>query len=373
MMNGQWIGAFQGDVKGTLLLDIDDDGESYVANVYANSQSEDGRYPSLIGGFLIPRSSDSFEIDQLRLYVVNPFTGEADFSGDLAKQYPDGTIPTSAKVSGKLNGDTLSVRWETDLHFKCSAELPRSVASTPSVYPSKQLTWDEFKHSVARFEGRRFIFRGQSKPFRLRTAFHRTGRANLPRFRNDDVSSLHRHLSSRTRHFFDLAVGEQFGAFLNLAQHHGYPTPLLDWTYSPYVAAFFAYRGIRREQPDDARNTIRIFVFDQKEWRRTFPQHIKLYSPFPHVSILEPLAIDNERMIPQQGAMTVTNVDDIEAHIAQCEALAKKSFLTIYDLPTSERDAVMDELSFMGITAGAMFPGLDGACEELRERHFRKW
>jgi hypothetical protein len=30
----------------------------------------------------------------------------------------------------------------------------------------------------------------------------------------------------------------------------------------------------------------------------------------------------------------------------------------------------MQELSFMGITAGSLFPGLDGACEGLREKMF---
>jgi hypothetical protein len=30
----------------------------------------------------------------------------------------------------------------------------------------------------------------------------------------------------------------------------------------------------------------------------------------------------------------------------------------------------MRELALMGITAGSLFPGLDGACEELRERLF---
>jgi hypothetical protein len=74
-------------------------------------------------------------------------------------------------------------------------------------------------------------------------------------------------------------------------------------------------------------------------------------------------------MIPQQAASTVTSVDDIETYIRRRETDTTK-YLEAIDLPVRERKLVMRELSFMGITAGALFPGLDGACEELAERNF---
>lgn len=89
------------------------------------------------------------------------------------------------------------------------------------------------------------------------------------------------------------------------------------------------------------------------------------------MSVLEPLAIDNERMIPQQSAVTIANVDDIESYIARRETELKTQFLQAIDIPNSERNAVIRELRFMGITAGSMFPGLDGACEEVRRQFFR--
>jgi hypothetical protein len=63
-------------------------------------------------------------------------------------------------------------------------------------------------------------------------------------------------------------------------------------------------------------------------------------------------------------------VDDIETYILSKETAAKK-YLQVVDLPLNERDAVMRELAMMGVTAGSLFPGLDGACEELKERFFR--
>lgn len=81
------------------------------------------------------------------------------------------------------------------------------------------------------------------------------------------------------------------------------------------------------------------------------------------------LAIENERMIPQQAASTVTNVDDIESYIKSKDPGDKK-YLRAIDLPVRERAQVFRELNYMGITAGSLFPGLDGACEELKERFF---
>ena len=52
------------------------------------------------------------------------------------------------------------------------------------------------------------------------------------------------------------------------------------------------------------------------------------------------------------------------------ESTDKRVYLRVIDLPASERQQAMHDLSVMGITAGSMFPGLDGACEEMKERRF---
>ena len=119
----------------------------------------------------------------------------------------------------------------------------------------------------------------------------------------------------------------------------------------------------------DADAKVRIHVFDQAQWKNDLNQVVLLLFARLHVSIGEFLAIENERMIPQQAASTITNVDDIETYIRSNETTNKK-YLWAIDLPVQERMKVIQELSYMGITAGSLFPGLDGACEELKERNF---
>jgi hypothetical protein len=145
----------------------------------------------------------------------------------------------------------------------------------------------------------------------------------------------------------------------------------LDWTLSPFVAAFFAYRRISNGDAAKAgpNGRVRIFVFDQEQWKADFQQILLLLFPGQHLSIGEFLAIENERMIPQQAASTVTSLDDIESYIKSKETETKK-YLWAIDLPVHERREVVRELRYMGITAGSLFPGLDGACEELTDRNF---
>lgn len=263
----------------------------------------------------------------------------------------------------------LTVRFVTE-HTQGEGFLLRSHGQEPSrLIPDEAIaSWNGFKERVTNLPPYRYAFRGQSCLNRLRTSFHRTSRKDLTRYIMQDVPILHQQLSPITKHLFDLDRAAQMGAFYNLIQHHGYPTPLLDWTYSPYVAAFFAFRA--RPSPDATH--VRIFVFDKDSWAsdqpNTNPNRFLTYV-LPHVTILEPLGIENARMVPQQALTMVTNVDDIEGFIAARESDGRK-YLAAIDLPVSERVKALTVLSMMGITAGALFPGLDGTCEALAGRNF---
>lgn len=374
-MKGQWIGRYTGSHEGGIIVNIDDLQNFYQGTVYLNE--DDVNLPSIALFFRTKDKARSFTISESELAImpIDRRTRTTNRWENVKEFYPKvESLAKKAEVKGDFDNTSLKLFWSTDNGLNGSCVLEKSKANQPSELASINdiKNWKKFKEFVAELSPRQFLFRGQNKPWRLRTSFHRAGRADINRFVNEDIQGLLKHISARTRHVFNLDLPNENGAFFNLVQHHGYPTPLMDWTYSPFVAAFFAYRGINInhiENDEDSSNCVRIYMFDQAAWKSDWEQILMLSTNALHLSIGEFLAIENERMIPQQAVSTITNIDDIETYVINKHP-DKKEYLRAIDLPIHERPQVYRELSLMGITAGSLFPGLDGACEELKERNF---
>ncbi|MDQ0302844.1 FRG domain-containing protein [Ancylobacter polymorphus] len=367
-MNGQWLGTYEGTNTGSAILELDDMGDRYAGALYAYDARPG--LPSSVVWFETPGKSDQFELDA-HVAPLHPGTGEPVSREFIKEIYPDATMPERIRLSCSVVGDVLHISWTTPLGTEGTAQLTKPDASRPSDYePIDIKDWNSFKAFATAQEPYRYIYRGQeSNEWRLRTHFHRTGRAYIVRFINQDIPALHKNLTNLTRHFFRLESNIENAAFYSLVQHHGYPTPLLDWTHSPFVAAYFAYKGLRKDKINPTKK-VRIFVFDSTAWRNDRRQFTKI-SPAPeHFSLLDPIALNNPRMVPQQALSSVTNLDDVEGYIRRRESEAQKTYLRVIDLPSIERKEAMQQLSIMGITAGSLFPGIDGACEQLRERFF---
>jgi hypothetical protein len=374
-MNGQWRGNYSGSRQGTITVNVDERPSHYEGVAYLDDDDRQN-IPSVAVLFRTSNKDHSFRVRTSAMLPIDPLSGFPTslsiWEEKIKKYYPsDVAMSKWADVAGSWKDNVLKLSWKSDIGFEGDCTLTRLAAGQPSELVSLKKDWREYKEYVASLKGRNYLFRGQNEPWRLRTSFHRADRADVSRFVREDIPVLHSHLSARTKHLFNRANPEENGGFFNLIQHHGYPTPILDWTYSPYVAAFFAYRGISNEKAAASKpnEVVRILVLDHVKWKTDFNQLLFLDPATLHFSVAEFIAIENERMIPQQAASTVTNIDDIESYIRSKES-DEKTYLWPIDLPVSQRKEVANDLRYMGITAGSLFPGLDGMCEELKERNF---
>jgi len=364
-MKGQWLGTNTGTNPGGLIVNFDEF-HDHLAGLAIFTPAMAG-VPVTVATLRTVDKADNGKFTAPLTHLDRNTFGVLD-APTLTSRFPGIVFPVSADVEYDLKNNVLEIGWKSTVGTLGKASLPRSDAGEPSILVAPLKSWTDFKTIVEALPYRQFIFRGQENSrWRLRTSYHRLGRANVERFRLEDMHLLNRFVNGRTSHLYDMAIPDHFGALLHLAQHHGYPTPLLDWSYSPYVAAFCAFR---RVDPATTRGNVRIFIFDKDGWVAGVLQDSRLATPSLNFSVLEFLAMDNDRMVAQQALSTVTNLDDIESYIRYVEALRGKTYLTAVDIPASNRHAVIRDLSRMGINAASMFPGLDGVCEELKERMF---
>ncbi len=233
------------------------------------------------------------------------------------------------------------------------------------------ISWSEFKAQAAidlESDGA-FIYRGQrDASWGLVSTIHRTSIVrsipDLKGYADFMLPQVHDALEAWVGRSWDLKNPLGLAEFLAFIQHNGFPTPLLDWTASPYIAAYFAFEGVNHFAPQA--ESVAIFSFNQRLWTNSFKQTYDFADFTPHVSILRPRQVGNHKLAVQQGCFTVTNVVDIEEHIRLNES-NERSFLIKYELDVRERPKVMRELSLMGISAIQLMPSVESVCKKAVE------
>jgi hypothetical protein len=172
--------------------------------------------------------------------------------------------------------------------------------------------------------------------------------------------------------------------WLSLAQHHGLPTRLLDWTYSPYVALHFAvghmpdpstdgvvWRANVRQVHSNAPTQLGTCL--QREGFSTYnvallDEVVPTLNAFntlqeePFALFFEPPSLDH-RIINQYALFSVMSDPTLpfDSWLEQEEKHIMKLII-----PGELKWHVRDRLDWLNITERVLFPGLDGLCSWLR-------
>ncbi|HLZ41074.1 MAG TPA: FRG domain-containing protein [Candidatus Sulfotelmatobacter sp.] len=230
---------------------------------------------------------------------------------------------------------------------------------------------DSWQPSLKRFRSP-FAFRGLSNSSfipettltRLGGEYHLRERSLLRNFRK------YAHRSAIQR--------DSLWNWISLGQHHGLPSRLLDWSFSPYVALHFATVN-RAEWANDAMiwcvDCVKIKKYLPAKLQRSLKEAdsdvltvemldqvaptlhcLERLSKKPFVAFFEPPSLD-DRIIHQAALFSVSSRADLS--VSQWFYAHREIFHRII-IPAQLKQEIRDKLDQANINERTLFPGLDG-------------
>ncbi|HMQ51238.1 MAG TPA: FRG domain-containing protein [Anaerolineae bacterium] len=226
-----------------------------------------------------------------------------------------------------------------------------------------------------------FAFRGVSdRGYRLETTLRRLG---------GDFVKVEPHLLRNFRKYAhrDVVEGDTIWHWLSVAQHHGLPTRLLDWTYSPFVALHFATANLNKFELDGV-----VWMVNFVEVHRHLPDLLRLeldslgahafdvemlsarlaslasldtICPTPFALFFEPPSLD-DRIVNQFALFSILSSPTavLEDWLQAIKVTCSKVII-----PAGLKWEIRDKLDQANITERVLFPGLDGLSTWLK-RHY---
>jgi hypothetical protein len=246
-------------------------------------------------------------------------------------------------------------------------------------------TFDQLNQEFQSLSGKRWLFRGQAGVWPLTPSLERSIAKFGKNF--EDIRKWEtRLLREFRRHFHRYSAYrpniEDTLEWLTFMQHYGAPTRLLDWTYSPHVALFFAveYMDLREDKACeiwavdnmslDAQTRVRLSpelqrLYDDKEHDKDRCAELlgkMLAANDDHIVALNPFNL-SERLAVQQGVFLLSQSTKLSfTEVFETMRSTTPTAFRQFRIEFSQkfRDDAYTSLHKMNMTAVSLFPGLDG-------------